>query len=40
MTFPVVLTGRSVNALAMIPVKIIMIKHLWQYVGVRVEKNQ
>lgn len=40
MTFPVALTGRSVNALAMIPVKIIMIKYLWQYVGVRVEKNQ
>ena len=38
MTFPVALTGRSINALVMIPVKIVMVQYLWKYVGARVEK--
>ena len=38
MTFPVALTGRSINALVMIPVKIVMIQYLWKYVGARIEK--
>lgn len=39
MTFSVALAGRSINAIAMIPVKIITIKYLWQYVGERLLKQ-
>lgn len=40
MPFSAALASRSVYALIMIPIKIIMIRYLWKYVGVRVEKTE
>lgn len=40
MAFSVALVGRAANAVAMIPVKILMIRYLWRYIGVRISKNQ
>ena len=38
MAFPAALIGRGINAAAMIPIKVIMMKYLWKYVGARIEK--
>lgn len=39
MDFLIALLGRSINAVAMIPIKIITLKYLWKYVGERLKKQ-
>ena len=39
MAFSAALIGRAINAFAMIPVKIVLIRYLWRYIGVRVSNN-
>ncbi len=40
MPFLVAIAGRAINAAITIPVKVFMIKYLWQYVGERIEKQK
>jgi len=40
MPFWTALTGRSINALIMIPVKIVMLKYAWIYIGNKITNTQ